>query len=212
MKRLALGLAAVASLSNAVAAADLSVKAPPMVAAPFTWTGFYGGVHGGFGWSTSQGLDAKGAFGGGQIGYNYQFGTFVIGLEGDVAGANISQTVNGITVFGVPFTSAFTNDTLASVRGRAGVAYNTMLFYGTAGGGWAHNKISANINGLTASSDAWQSGWTAGAGIEWSFAPNWTGKFEYLHYGLGNTNFFGTLPSGKIDIDTAKIGINYLFR
>ena len=212
MKKLALGLITVVSLTNAVAAADLAVKAPPMMVAPFTWTGFYAGAHGGYGWSTSQGLDAKGGFGGAQIGYNYQTGSFVLGIEGDIAASDISQTVNGTTVLGIPFTAAFTNDTLASLRGRAGIAYNTWLFYGTAGGGWGHDKISVNTGGLPFSNDAWRSGWSAGAGIEWAVAPNWSTKLEYLHYGLGSTNFFGTLPPGKTDIDTVKIGINYLFR
>jgi outer membrane immunogenic protein len=136
----------------------------------------------------------------------------VLGIEGDIAGGDISQTVNGNS-FGIPFTTAFTNDTLASLRGRAGLAYNTWLFYGTAGGGWAHDKISGNLGGAPFSNESWLSGWTAGAGIEWSFAPNWSTKFEYLHYGLGTPNTpFGAVPSGKVDTDTLKIGINYLFR
>jgi outer membrane immunogenic protein len=207
MRKLAIASIAVVSLTNAVAAADLAVKAPPMTVVPFTWTGAYAGAHGGYGWSTSGGLDAKGGFGGGQIGYNVQTGTIVLGIEGDIAGGDISQTL-----FGIPFTTAFTNDTLASLRGRAGLAYNTWLFYGTVGGGWAHDKISGNIGGIPFSSDGWLSGWSAGAGVEWALAPNWSAKFEYLHYGLGTANSFGTVPSGKIDIDTLKIGINYLFR
>jgi outer membrane immunogenic protein len=174
---------------------------------PFTWTGAYAGASGGYGWTTSGGLDATGGFGGGQIGYNVQTGNFVVGVEGDIAGSGISQTINGI-----PFTTAFTADALASLRGRAGVAYNNWLFFGTAGGGWAHDKISGTIAATPFSSNQWLSGWTAGAGVEWSFAPNWSTKFEYLHYGLGTPNSFGTVPTGKVDIDTLKIGINYLFR
>src|SRR5690348_17203140 len=74
MKKLALGLIAVVSLTGAVAAADLGVKAPPVTAPPppliipSTWAGFSIGAHGGYGWSTSQGLNARGGFGGGQIG------------------------------------------------------------------------------------------------------------------------------------------------
>jgi outer membrane immunogenic protein len=213
MKRLGIASIAIASLTNPVAAADLAVKAPPTMVLPFTWTGAYAGVHGGYGWSTSGGLDAKGGFGGGQIGYNVQTGTIVLGIEGDIAGGDISQTINGSTTQGIPFTTAFTNDTLASLRGRAGIAYNTWLFYGTVGGGWGHDKISTNVvGGVPFSSNAWLSGWSAGAGIEWALAPNWSTKFEYLHYGLGAANSFGTVPSGKVDIDTLKVGINYLFR
>jgi outer membrane immunogenic protein len=207
---------ALASLTGAAFAADLPIKAPPQPVAPlylpFTWTGAYAGASGGYGWTGSSGLDASGGFGGGQIGYNFQTGNMVVGIEGDIAGAGISQTVNGAFANGFPFTTAFTTDTLASLRGRAGVAYNNWLFFGTAGGGWAHDKFSGNIGVNPFSSNQWLSGWTAGVGVEWSFAPNWSTKFEYLHYGLGAPNSFGTVPTGKVDIDTAKIGINYLFR
>jgi outer membrane immunogenic protein len=212
MRRLGIASIAIASLTSPVAAADLPVKAPSAVFLPFTWTGPYAGAFGGYGWSTSGGLDAKGGFGGGQIGYNIQTGSLVLGIEGDIAGSDISQTAQAVNVFGIPFTTAFTNDTLASLRGRAGLAYNTWLFYGTAGGGWAHDKISGNLGGVPFSNEGWLSGWTAGAGVEWSFAPNWSTKFEYLHYGLGTPNAFGTVPAGKVDVDTLKIGINYLFR
>jgi outer membrane immunogenic protein len=216
MKRLGIIPIALASLTGAAAAADLAVKAPPQPAAPlylpFTWTGGYAGASGGYGWTTSGGIDATGGFGGGQIGYNVQTGNIVVGIEGDIAGSGISQTVNGTFINGMPFTTAFTTDTLASLRGRAGVSYNNWLFFGTAGGGWAHDKLSGNIGGTPFSGSQWLSGWTAGVGVEWSFAPNWSTKFEYLHYGLGAPNSFGTVPTGKVDIDTAKIGINYLFR
>jgi outer membrane immunogenic protein len=212
MKKFGLGLIAVVSLTNAVAAADLGVnvppvKAPPSLYIPFTWAGFYIGAHGGYGWSTSQGIDAKGGFGGGQIGYNFQTGNFVFGIEGDFAGSGISQTDDSLGI-----TVSVKNDALASLRGRAGIAYNTLLFYGTGGGGWGHNKISVDVGGVTASSDSWQSGWSAGGGVEWAFAPSWSAKVEYLHYGLGSANFFGALPSGNIDINTVKLGINYRFR
>jgi outer membrane immunogenic protein len=212
MNRLGIVPIAIAALTSAAAAADLPAKAPPPAAPlylPFTWTGAYAGASGGYGWSTSGGLDAGGGFGGGQIGYNVQTGNIVFGVEGDLVGGDISQTING---FGIPFTTSFTADTLASLRGRGGLAYNNWLFYGTAGGGWAHDKITGNIAGMPFSNSQWLSGWTAGAGVEWSIAPNWSTKFEYLHFGLGTPNSFGTVPSGKVDIDTLKIGINYLFR
>jgi outer membrane immunogenic protein len=213
MKKLWFGLIAVVSLTNAVAAADLAVKAPPMLAAPFSWTGVYLGVHGGYGWTTTDGLKANGGFGpGGQIGYNFQTGNFVFGIEADIAASDISQTIDDVDDFGNPFTATFRNNALASLRGRAGIAYDTWLFYGTAGGGWGHNKLSVDIGSLTLSSAAWQSGWSAGTGVEWAFAPNWSAKLEYVHYGLGSADFFGFLPSGHIDIDTVKIGVNYHFR
>jgi outer membrane immunogenic protein len=197
-------------------AADLGK--PPVYKAPpplpiFSWTGFYLGAHGGYGWSNSQGLDLKGGFGGGQIGYNYQINNFVFGIEGDGAGGDISQTVNDI-VIGVPFSGTFSFNALASLRGRLGVTYNNVLFYGTGGAGWGHGKLSVDVPGLTVSDSQWHTGWTAGAGIEYAFQPNWSAKVEYLHYGFDSASYtfpVGTFASGNVDVDTIKVGINYLF-
>src|SRR5262245_10678444 len=85
-------------------AADLSVQAPPAfkapVAAPFSWTGWYIGANAGYGVGQGGGTEnggatfnaiPAGAFGGGQLGYNYQFfGNFVIGAETDIQGSAIS--------------------------------------------------------------------------------------------------------------------------
>ncbi len=206
--RKVLGLVGAALLfAGPALAADLGPRPPAYKAAPlapvFSWTGLYLGVHGGYGWSSSNAFgvfdDMKGGFGGGQIGYNYQINNFVLGIEGDIAGADITQSVAGLV--------SFTFNTLASLRGRLGVTTGNVLFYGTAGGGWAHGKL--DVVGLTDSQ--WQSGWTAGAGIEYAFLPNWSAKVEYLRYGLSSTTYFGVVSSGKVDVDTIKVGINYLF-
>jgi outer membrane immunogenic protein len=124
---------------------------------------------------------------------------FVWGIEGDAAWADISETFLGLV--SVKF------DTLASVRGRFGIAYVSALFYGTGGGGWGHFKVSVG----PFSDSTWLSGWTAGAGIEYAFMPNWSAKVEYLHYGFGSETFFGALSSGNLDVNTIKAGINYRF-
>ena len=94
MKRILLGTVTAAALvmgAQAALAADVTV---PIF---FNyWTGAYAGLHGGWGWTSTQGLNASGDFGGGQVGYNYQIGNFVLGLEGDGAFANISQTVTNV--------------------------------------------------------------------------------------------------------------------
>src|SRR6266446_51343 len=190
-------------------AADVGTKAPayraPPLAPVFSWTGFYVGVHGGYGWSSNDGLDLKGGFGGGQVGYNYQMNNFVWGIEGDIAGADISETDNfGFASVKVSF------DTLASLRGRFGVAYGNALFYGTAGGGWGNFKVSVSSPFFSASDSVTLSGWTAGAGIEYAFMPNWSAKVEYLHYGFGSESFVD-VPTGDFGVDTIKAGINYRF-
>ena len=118
MKKLLLATVAVFGFAGAAAAADLPSRyaPPPMVAAVplFTWTGFYVGVNAGYGWNTNDnntfidpvlgvvsGGGSDGGFvGGGQIGYNYQFGQFVIGLETDIQYADLG---NGRSTFGQGF-------------------------------------------------------------------------------------------------------------
>jgi outer membrane immunogenic protein len=172
----------------------------------YYWTGPYLGGHGGWGWTTTHGLNAAGIFGGGQIGFNYQImHYFVVGVEGDGAFANISRGAGN--AFGLP-AATFQDDGLGSVRGRFGfAAYRNMLIYGTAGGGWGHGRISHT----PAAGEAWHTGWSAGGGIEYAFVPSWSIKLEYLHYELGSARYFGVLNTGNIDVETVKVGINYLF-
>ena len=101
------GASLVLGLGVSALAADLPVKAPPrkaLVVAPYSWTGWYIGANAGYGVGYGQGTFAfgpafetfnampAGAFGGGQLGYNYQFGSFVVGAETDIQGAGISDT------------------------------------------------------------------------------------------------------------------------
>lgn len=216
-----LGFAGVALLVvTPVLAADLNRPPPPVYKAPpppvpvFSWTGFYIGAHGGYGFGeTSPKL--QGGFGGGQIGYNYQVNNFlVLGIEGDGAGGQISAsetTPDGVT-------AKFSDRALASVRARLGLAFGNALLYGTGGGGWADTSLSASALGMTISNDHWLSGWTAGGGVEYAFAPQWSAKLEYLRYGLtgqtftltsGNQSVSGNVPN--FNIDTVKAGINYRF-
>jgi outer membrane immunogenic protein len=210
VKTVAAGALTLVMAGQAALGADFSV--PRYEPSLFSyWTGAYVGLHGGWGWTTTQGLNASGVFGGGQIGYNYQMGNFVFGVEGDGAFAHISSTISG-AAFGVPASVNFDDDALASLRGRFGIAFKNILFYGTAGGGWGHGRISETALGVTtASGEAWHTAWSAGGGIEYAIVPNWSVKLEYLHYGLGSANYFGVLNTGNIDVESVKLGVNYLF-
>jgi outer membrane immunogenic protein len=211
MKRIFLGTITAAALvigAQAASAADVSV---PVF---FNyWNGAYLGAQGGWGWTTTGGLNASGDFGGGQVGYNYQVGYFVFGLEGDGAFADIkSQTVTN-TALGLPSLTGYRDDGLASLRGRFGITFQNILFYGTAGGGWVHDRFSTTTAlGTMPTATAWHTGWAAGGGVEYGFLPNWSVKVEYLHYGVGNATYFGVLNTGNIGIETFKVGVNYQFR
>jgi len=174
----------------AASAADLPARAAPpapVLAAPiFTWTGFYGGINVGWGWRSDDSSsvfvngaaptpgtlffdsnDDGGFVGGAQIGYNYQIGSFVIGLETDIQWADTDQDVRvRFEPAGAPGTFVpgdFRNDLsdwFGTVRARAGVAFDRVLIYATAG--------------LAYSDD--NTGWTAGGGVEWALPVNWFGS------------------------------------
>ena len=166
----------------------------------------------------NAGADPSGALAGGQIGYNWQTGSWVYGLQADGDCANI----RGSALCPNPIASC-ASDTraLASFRGRLGWATGPVLLYGTGGLGCANTRFSALtvVGGLPAlgatgsyTTDRW--GYAAGAGIEYGFTPNWSAKLEYMHYGFGTvTAPVGTLDSNpvatRLRVDTVKVGINY---
>src|SRR6185369_1744344 len=116
MKKLLLVTSSLIALGAAApaVAADLAArpytKAPPMVAAAYDWSGFYAGINGGWGSSRNSwdlvgfgpegSHDSTGGTVGGQVGYRWQAGTFVFGLEAqgnwaDFSGSNVSQVFPG---------------------------------------------------------------------------------------------------------------------
>jgi outer membrane immunogenic protein len=209
---------------GAAQAADLPARGPIYKAAPFvqapTWTGAYVGVHAGYAWGSGSlgafgtgfgSSDIDGAFGGGQIGYNWQQpgSNWVLGVEADVSGGDIGYDE---TVPGVGSASTSIN-VMGTVRGRLGFTITPQtLIYGTGGFAWARNTVDINIPGfLVASSSATHTGWAAGAGIEHAFAPNWTARVEYLHTDYGSETYFNSPLGLSADTDQVRVGLNYLF-
>jgi outer membrane immunogenic protein len=210
MKRLALGLL-LASIAGAAGAADMSAARAPYTKAPMmspavNWSGFYIGAMGGYAAeATSDPLAIKGGFAGGTLGYNWQFGTIVAGIEADGAWADIS---NSVTVAGI--TSSDKIQALSTIRGRVGVAFDQVLLYGTGGLALADEKVSVTGFGVTLSDSRTQTGWTVGAGLEWMFAPRWSLKAEYLYRRFDSTTFAG-IPTGSLALNSGQFGINYHF-
>lgn len=222
--------AAVASLlivSSPVFAADLPQAAPaPMpVAAPVSyWSGFYIGAMGGYGWSdtvraTVGGLtvstsnnDLKGGFAGGTVGYNWQNGPAVFGIEADAAWSDLKYSESGL---GITLTDKL--QSFGSVTGRLGYAAGPALFYVKGGYGWANNQISASVFpfGATFSQSRLHSGWTIGGGLEYMFAPNWSVKGEYMYADYSNATYLSnSIPGGiglGVTTNTVKGGVNYHF-
>ena len=226
MKRILLssaGVLAVAGLIGGASAADMSRPPPPIVTrAPplvpyYNWTGFYAGINGGYGWGSSNWsalgsrFDVNGGLFGGQLGYNWQFGQFVYGLEGDADWTDLRGTA-GVLNCGVTVCRT-KNDFLATVRGRVGYALDRWMPYLT--GGLAVGDIRTTVPGF-AGVDQTNAGWTLGGGLEFALVGNWTAKAEYLHVDLGNTGCGAVcgLPAGNnvsLTTDIVRGGINYRF-
>jgi len=219
VKKILLTTTALIALGIApAAAADLAArpytKAPAAAIAINNWTGFYLGAMGGYAQENSSGIGTlSGGFAGGTVGYNWQAGNIVFGLEADAAWADVGATVG---LFGGLAAVNSTIRDMGTVRGRVGYAIDSVLIYGTGGYAWADNRITATGPGGSISDSHVHSGWTAGAGIEVMFAPKWSVKAEYLYRSLqGETYFAGIAPpgvtSGTINLNSVQVGVNYHF-
>lgn len=242
-------------------AADLPVREPapaPVMAAPiFTWTGFYAGLNAGYHWSHadlrvthlptqaafnadpySVGLNPSGFIGGGQVGYNWQTGSFVLGVEVDAQymSGRSSRTFGPLALFGgAPQLGSFgiarsETNMLATARGRIGVAFNQSLLYLT--GGLAFGNVKdfsraqygggvGNTFNYIGATDGWRTGYALGAGWEYAVSGNWSVKAEYLYYDLGRHSVtglpvapnapFATVNRWRNDGHIARVGLNYRF-
>lgn len=224
MKKILLGAVCAAALVGPASAADLGprtyTKAPPPtpVAAVYNWTGFYIGGHVGGAFNGDSTFGSDGRFlGGVQVGADYQFApNWVVGIEGQYSwtggGNNSSALYPGGAV-------SLDHRGLGSVTGRVGYAFGPSLLY--VKGGYAYSDSSLNVSfaGLPSAysvSGNNRDGWTVGAGLEYMFLPNLSGKIEYQYYDFGNTTFTGgPLPligaSFRNDEHTVKAGLNYRF-
>jgi outer membrane immunogenic protein len=197
MKRILIAGAFLLAAAAQALAADLPAPGPPPPYYPvvpfYNWTGFYLGLNGGGAFGNSNWTDpfdgpsgnftVSGFLVGGTIGANYQIGSWVLGVEGDGDWSNLSGTTFNASCAGVGCTTQ--SNWLATVRGRAGYAWDRVLFYGTGGAAFANVQAAAGALPFFSST---QVGWTAGAGVEYAFLPNWTAKVEYLFVDLANAS------------------------
>lgn len=208
--------------------AQLPVSYVPPVVAPNTWAGFYAGINGGYAWGDSGNpisynggpdqsarAQPQGGFGGGQVGYNFQSGSFVYGVETDFQGAGISDRVTGTTALGNSFTSGERVDWFGTARGRFGYAFDRALIYGT--GGFAYGNVSQHaVNaGDVFGNNATQTGYAAGGGVEYKITPSWSLKAEYQYIDLGSEKLTDSAGVATNELDasfhTARLGLNYRF-
>jgi outer membrane immunogenic protein len=227
MRRVArTGLFALAMAAQPVAAADIPVKAPiaPVAAPIFNWTGFYVGLTAGYGWGTTHQFaaatsspvyDWNGFVAGGTLGYNWQAGTFVLGVETDLSWSGMagSRVDTGVGWSCGPVVGRSCHSEVqwfGTVRGRLGLVIDRFLPFVTAG--WAYGRLYTDYDTCAIVCVAnTNSGWTAGAGFEWAFAPNWSMKVEYLHVDLG-THYEPTVALGLPGrFNIVRVGANLRF-
>ncbi len=235
LKYLVVTTVALFGTSCAVQAADMAVK-NPYLKAPITsvydWTGFYIGANAGIGlgrnktelagfggtsFNTTH-LAPQGAIGGGQIGYNWQTGSFfgplVLGIEADIQGAGLRDDYTNLRIGEA---TAFDQrlDWFGTVRGRIGRSDGPIFSYATAG--YAYGNVRTTLNqaaiGVTDFGNRMHHGWTYGGGVEAALSGNWSAKIEALYVNLGNKsdvfeNGNQTLNS-NIRERIYRVGLNY---
>ena len=242
MKRLALAVSVVSISAVSAFAADLPArtytKAPTMMAA-YDWSGFYVGANGGYGsssncWAlnqvgtTSLGTipdgchDATGGVAGGQVGYRWQTGALVAGLEGqgnwaDLRGSSLSAAL-GSTV-----TNQTKIDAFSLFTGQFGYAWNNTLLYVKSGLAVTDNKYQGSTTATATAFDTASEtrvGYSAGVGLEYGFTPNWSLAVEYDHFFMfnsaNNLNTIGTSTLSRVetnqqDVDLVTARLNYHF-
>lgn len=220
MYRLLMAAAAVLSVVQTASGADLPLKAAPapVVVAP-NWTGFYIGINAGYAWgydtgdntfgptalgfatgpctagcSFSQAVPLNSFAGGGQAGYNFQAGKWVLGVEADFQGRNSSNSTT-VVFNAFPDNQIFTDKQtwFGTFRGRVGTTALSpaVLLYLTGGLAYGHLEHTVTQNfaeGLPVvftprvlSDSATKVGWVVGGGVEYKLAAHWSIGTEYLY-------------------------------
>ena len=232
MRKLLLVTASAVAMAAPALAADMSAPQPmaytkaPMVAPAFTWTGLYLGAHAGYGWGKIRSVDptgatadsivdTKGAVAGGQIGYLYQMGPWVLGVEGTMAWSDVK--FSSVGPFGIGNVTA-KNDYIGTVAGRAGYAFDRVLLYGKGGVAFTRDVLAATDGlGGTGNGSFNRTGYVAGGGLEYAFWDKWSARVEYNYLDFGTkfenptaTGGLVAIPSNvKTNISTVTFGVNY---
>lgn len=215
------------------AALAATVTATAQAEGPKAWSGLYIGAHGGAVWGSSTGtlgyddaafpgvtaadifadtkreFDFKGWSGGGNIGWNWQSGPMVFGIEADMSAVHNTETKFSATTADTFTTWNMESRlySLGTLRGRLGVSlHDNFMVYGTAGGAWGLVETSNKVTCVGCPTDPWAEGterkshlgFAAGGGAEWLLHPNVSLRVEYLYVNLGSVKhtFVGTALSG----------------
>jgi outer membrane immunogenic protein len=243
------------SIAAVLAAAVLPAAAADLPTGPlyqarpalllFRWTGIYVGAHLGAGAAHTAGnsipfvfagssilhlpttIDRGGWFVGGQIGANYQFDSWVIGVEAQASWADFNGS-SACAAAAVPVAAVLPGascsaqiDALGTAAARLGWAFDRFLVYGKGGAAWTNDSyqvlITTPVTSFLFSTNLTRWGWMAGIGVEYAFTDNWTAKIEYNYMDLGNyavrfNDSTGTIfleSNTRERLNVVKLGVNY---
>jgi outer membrane immunogenic protein len=234
MNKTLIGIAAaVALIGTPALAADMPLKTPtPLVAAPYDWTGLYVGLHAGAGWLDSgfveaeEDLSGAGWLGGVQVGGNWQWRQWVIGVEGEFWGSSLYDRRFEADPGGSE-NATVNNRWDAALSVRSGIAFDRAWVYGKLGVVWGkfnYSETDAFSDGSTyVSANAISTGVLLGVGFEYALTDHWSTKLEYnyIDYGTVIANFTEvecapciSRPFSEAEKNTKqliKLGVNYKF-
>ena len=213
-------------------AADLIIEEVAMVETydPADWSGLYAGLHIGLGagqigdleeelvqagaqaiigiGEDEFGYDLSGLLAGAQVGGMFQTGMFVLGVQGDISWANLKGDYTGVPE---GITDEATVKWLASLTGRAGVAYDSVLLYALAGVAFA--GATSDYEGDVV--DHSFAGYTVGIGAAVQLDESWSMFAEYAYSGFGDEDVYYPEHDESyvydLDISTFRVGFNYRF-
>ncbi|HTV32291.1 MAG TPA: outer membrane protein [Methylocella sp.] len=226
-KRLLLSSTVILAVDSFAAAADLTPTPPPT---PFTWAGLYLGGQVGFAWENDytttfntgpvgvtpvvtgvfpSTANADGVVGGAHLGYNWKVNQFVLGLEGEIDGVDLTQTISPVY-----YVSLNTNLYLqGALLGRIGYAFERVLVYATGGGVEGLLKNSYTVLGTLSTLPEAHSGWTVGGGVEYAVDDHWSARIEYRHSDFGTINETQIVDfvqaSHHVEENQVKLGFSY---
>jgi outer membrane immunogenic protein len=200
MKKILLGVGLALSVGTAQAA-DLPYSSAPYAVNSYSWMGPYIGANVGYEWGAVSNNPTRpaGLLGGIQGGYNWRYNQIVFGGEADI------QITGADDIF-APW--KFSNPWFSTLRGRAGIAMNNILFYGTLGlaiGGLRGETFA----GLSESRV--HTGWAGGLGVEVGINTNWSAKAEYLYMDLAERGYALTGLNNGYQMNLLRLGVNYHF-
>lgn len=181
------------------------------------WQGVYGGVHLGYGFGTAEvgqplsvSTDNSGGLGGFHLGYNWQNGAWLLGVEGDLSASWANGTATNTSGVEVSAGTAW----LSSMRVRGGYTFGSLLLYGTGGVALSRTTLAVTDGSWAGKADDLLMGWVIGAGIDYKLSSNISTRIEALHYRFSDKEIpaFGGIVPYSADQTVIRAGLTLHLR